>query len=257
MENPYHSRIDWSNYTYMKDKPVKEVLNAMTTGRRLVKVWIQGSCFSGSIRTMLAANQVIEYRPAKSIQDADMILYTGGADVNPILYGENKLDVTSCDSRQDKADGDTYLEAKKLGKFQVGICRGAQLLNVMNGGILWQDVNHHAGRNHNVTDVITKKTFEVSSLHHQAVVLTGKGKLLAWTELSDRKLSSKGAWTAKSGKMSLDVEAFFYPETRSLGVQWHPELGPKPCIDLFFDYIERFIDRGDIELEKEVDRAVG
>lgn len=234
---------------------MKEVLRSMTNSRRLVMVWIQGSCFAGSIRTMLAGNGEYEFRPSKNIIDADIVVYTGGADINPALYGENKLSCTNISTQQDRSDVDTYHEAKKHDIPQVGICRGAQLLNAMNGGVLWQDVNHHAGNNHLVQDVVTKRTYEVSSLHHQQCILGPKGKLLAFCEEADRKLSSKGAWFAKSGKPSVDVEAFWYPESKSLGVQWHPELGPKDCIDLFFQYVKKYIIEG--EIENEVERAVG
>lgn len=241
----------------------------MKRNRQLVNTFIQGNCFAGSIRAMLAANDTFEFRPAKDVTSADMILYTGGSDINPALYGENKLDCTWVDTNQDKEDGLVYHEGKKLGKFQVGICRGAQLLNVLNGGSMWQDVNNHGGREHLVQDVLTKKTYLVSSLHHQGIILNPqKSQLLAFCEESTRKISAKGAWREESGRPSTDVEAFYYPETRSLGVQWHPECGPRDCINLFFNYIERYInldsngvtsrtEGASKDITQEVDRAVG
>lgn len=246
--------IDWSNYRYIGNGYWKKE----KMSKRTVKVWIQGTCFAGSIRTMLAMNKDYNFRPADSIATADMILYTGGADVNPFLYGERKLDCTYADTRQDRADGDAYLEGKKHGILHVGICRGAQILNVLNGGTMWQDVSNHAGQPHLVEDVISKKTFLVSSMHHQGIILNPKAKLLAFCEEADRKISATGGWSAKSGKPSIDVEAFWYPETRSLGVQWHPEVGPKDCVDLFFSYVTKYLDdKSQTGIEEEVDRAVG
>lgn len=205
-----------------------------------VLTWIQGDCAAGDIRAMLSLYSRLDFRRAESVETATMIVYTGGADVNPSLYGEKNVFSSFSESR-DQADIRCWLLARQMKKFQVGICRGSQFLNVMNGGKMWQDVTHHAGRSHLVKDVLSDDYIEVSSFHHQQSVLNSRGKLLAWCEESDKKASEKTLWKKSGvGSSSTDVEAFWYPDSRSLGVQWHPEWGPKPCVDLFFKYIEKF-----------------
>lgn len=182
-----------------------------------------------------------DFRASKTIPDADVILYTGGADVNPQLYGEPALNGTYCNYSQDKFDLMAFNEGKRLGKFHLGICRGAQFLCVLNKGRLWQDVDNHAGPNHEVIDSLTGKKFLVSSLHHQQMILGPESTLLAYTRLSTRKKSSDQAWYGGvSSQEMIDPEAAWWPKTRSLGVQWHPECGPRSCVELFFDYFEKY-----------------
>ena len=215
----------------------------------IIKVWIQGNCWKGDIIKMLyqyngssgpAAQRDASFRQAKSVKDSDMILYTGGADVSPLLYGEPILVGTYVDRAQDKADTECFREAASLDKFQVGICRGSQFLNVMNGGKLWQNIDAHAGTPHLVQDCITKKVFEVSSFHHQGSILNSpEATLLAFCNEATRKESPDGHWIlGKSLGPSVDVEAFWYEKTKCLGVQWHPEAGcPQEGIDWFFYYL--------------------
>ena len=68
---------------------------------------------------------------------------SGGHDVSPICYNEEpmqKLEATFLE--RDKFDSLLISEAQKKGKPILGICRGAQILNVVNGGTLYQDVSY-------------------------------------------------------------------------------------------------------------------
>lgn len=210
-----------------------------------ISVWIQGNCGAGMMRAMLASCKTLRFKPANTILAADMVLYTGGADVSPSLYNETILGCSFVDFERDRSDMDCFTVARRSNKFQVGICRGSQFLNVMNGGSLWQDVDGHAGKNHLVQDVASEEFFEVSSTHHQQIILNTEQavgpKLLAWADESTRKISAKGGWRKDSGRPSVDVEAYWYPHSRCLGVQWHPEFGPRECTDLFFKYIHKYI----------------
>lgn len=57
------------------------------------------------------------------IEDADVIQFIGGADINPELYGEKPIERTSCDLNADKRDMDAWNKAKP-NQLKVGICRG-------------------------------------------------------------------------------------------------------------------------------------
>ncbi|MBT1179531.1 gamma-glutamyl-gamma-aminobutyrate hydrolase family protein [Bifidobacterium vespertilionis] len=71
----------------------------------------------------------------------DGLLFSGGQDVNPELYGERPADKCGaiCPQRDamERALLDIALEADKP---VLGICRGLQFINAALGGTLWQDL---------------------------------------------------------------------------------------------------------------------
>ncbi len=156
------------------------------------------------------------------------LLFTGGVDVHPALYGEEPL--ASCGEISPKRD-EMELALLRLALDRelpvLGICRGIQLLNVGLGGTLWQDLPSQLGTQlchsqrppydmtiHTVRleedsplyALIGRRSYEVNSTHHQAV-----------RELAP---SLRAAARASDGV----IEAVWRPESRFfLGVQWHPE----------------------------------
>lgn len=159
---------------------------------------------------------------AKSPESADIVVFGGGVDVNPILYNENRHPYTSTHSRRDEEDIKLYELCLSEGIPMLGICRGAQFLHVMNGGKLYQDIDGHQGP-HAMWDVINRAPIgRVSSVHHQSVrKVAGDGmEVLADTRISKtRWLNDKD----KEEGTGFDIEAFFYPDTCCLGFQGHPE----------------------------------
>ncbi len=71
----------------------------------------------------------------------DGILFTGGPDVDPILYGEEPLPKQGgIDPLRDEVEISMAKKALKGEKPVLGICRGLQVLNVAAGGTLIQDI---------------------------------------------------------------------------------------------------------------------
>ena len=71
----------------------------------------------------------------------DGLFLTGGDDVNPALYSEEKLECCGrFNDRRDKSDMLFLKAALKLGKPIMAICRGSQVVNVYYGGTLYQDI---------------------------------------------------------------------------------------------------------------------
>lgn len=162
----------------------------------------------------------------------DGFLLTGGQDVSPELYGEEKLE--SCGETcmfRDKMEMLLFKKAVEEDKAVFGICRGIQFMNAALGGTLYQDlpsqktsdVNHHQSPPydrsvHQVTilentplySLLRKNVLEVNSYHHQAV------KELA-ESLRVMAYSADGL-----------VEAVYMPGKKFIqAVQWHPEFSYK------------------------------
>jgi len=168
------------------------------------------------------------YIMVKDQKDADIVVFTGGSDVQPILYGEAPLIVTHFNPARDQADIKSFRMAQKMGQFKIGICRGGQFLNVMNGGKLWQDVDMHC-RTHILTDAFTGKKWAVSSTHHQMFRPAAGALIVATARESTQKVCDGQTWEIKNDGSNMDnyfktdFEVLFYPETRTLCFQPHPE----------------------------------
>jgi len=183
----------------------------------------------GMILNLTDSESVLE----QTIRLFDGFLFTGGHDVSPELYGQEKTERCEeiCDMR-DKMERYVFNEAVlKQNKPALGICRGIQLFNVLLGGSLYQDIpsefpsaiNHsqkppYDAPAHNVRIIadtplhilVKKEVLEVNSSHHQGINEIAKG--LEVMALSDDGL----------------VEAVYMPAHSYVwAVQWHPELSLK------------------------------
>jgi gamma-glutamyl-gamma-aminobutyrate hydrolase PuuD len=178
---------------------------------------------------------------AKSVLEADLVVFAGGSDVDPVLYGETRHDTTYFDSKRDEVDMDLFLLCKEQGIPMLGICRGAQFLHVMNGGKLYQDIDGHNGP-HSMFDLIAHQHIDrVSSVHHQSVranVVGGMEIIATAAQSTERHLNAQ---ESKIGEEA-DIEAFFYRDTCCLGIQGHPEYSGFPYFSSWcMDKIEEFI----------------
>jgi putative glutamine amidotransferase len=156
---------------------------------------------------------------AESVKEADLVLFGGGADVDPALYGEEPHKTTHVDSERDKSDIALWATCYEEGIPVVGICRGAQFGHVMMGGRLWQDIDNHQSA-HRMYDVIGKRTMVVSSVHHQSVISNNAMDVVGSSCVSSVRETGNGDRTTGTAN---DIEAFFYPEASFFGVQGHPE----------------------------------
>lgn len=102
--------------------------------------------------------------PVNSPEEADIVVFSGGADINPNLYGCKRHETTHFYQQRDDLEVSCF---KKLKPNQVviGICRGAQLVTALNGGKLIQNVSGHCSGPHMITNGDTK--FKIESIHHQ------------------------------------------------------------------------------------------
>lgn len=176
--------------------------------------------------------------------DADVVCFIGGADVNPALYNEACHHSTHYCENTDDRDIAFLEEARKLGKSKVGICRGGQFLNVMNGGSMWQDVDHHGVYNgHQLVDLVSGHKVHVTSTHHQMMIPGESGQVLAVASETSYKTRMENGHPVTffvEHNEPEDTEVVFYPEDKCLCFQPHPEINSatKECREYFFNLIE-------------------
>ena len=176
---------------------------------------------------------------AEYVAEFDGFLFAGGVDVHPRHYGEEiQFDSVEVFEARDDFEIALYADAIKSGKPILGICRGVQLINVAEGGSLYQHIDGHSqeesgtvqtqkvllendtplSRMANGAESIMTNTF-----HHQAVKQIAPGFLpMAWSE--------EGI-----------CEGIYNPEHKFLmGVQWHPEIfwqNDETATNLFKEFI--------------------
>jgi GMP synthase-like glutamine amidotransferase len=185
-------------------------------------------------------------RRATCVDEADIVVFTGGTDVDPSLYGHERHHTTDIpDRKRDDREMEIFLECKAKGVPMLGVCRGAQFLHVMHGGALYQDVSNHNGT-HPIITLDGLVIPDASSVHHQMIIPDPKLgiQILATSNIAGHR----SKWGGKPGtfyrdtEKKADVEAFFYRETCSLGVQGHPEYSGYPIFTAWvMDQIDQFI----------------
>ena len=151
-------------------------------------------------------------------ETVDLIVFTGGEDVDPEIYEEKRHKKTFCNLSRD-LDEQLYFNVaidKQIPMF--GICRGAQFLCVMSGGKLVQHITGHQ-QSHFIENS-EGETCYVTSSHHQMMLPPEDAKAFAW---ASPKLSD--CYEGANGSLSVEreYEGVYFPNTKSLGVQWHPE----------------------------------
>lgn len=179
---------------------------------------------------------------ARNVDEADIICFTGGEDVNPAMYGEKPIPGVYFNERRDGIEAGIYADAIAKKKPMVGICRGAQFLNVMNGGKLWQDVNNHAnGQNHSVVDMQTGEDIVgMTSTHHQQMIAGKTATIIAVAAMSTSKENGDRKIVRANPDLD-DMEVLFYEDSGSLCFQPHPEFNQGSCRDYFFKCFDNFI----------------
>ncbi len=166
----------------------------------------------------------------EAARDLDGFLFSGGADVNPRLYGEEIHNFCAeILPARDEMELSLLKAVLPTRKPILGICRGIQLLNVGMGGTLYQDIfeqlaqtfpqQHNQRLPHHLPthdviispdnllyQIVKTEKLPVNSLHHQSV----------------KDCAPTLTVTAKTASGVIEaVEKKDHPFF--LGLQWHPE----------------------------------
>ncbi len=195
----------------------------------------------------------MEGENVKNMKDADLVVFTGGEDVDPDFYGEFPHPQTQSNRQRDSYEQAEFNEALQRKIPMLGICRGSQFLCVMNDGKLVQHQQNPAFY-HDIKTYDGQK-IEISSTHHQAAypynLPEDKYKVLGWTE-GISKFHEDG--NQEELNPPKECEIVYYPGTRCLGIQGHPEMMRivHPTIAYLRDLLNKFLSN-EIDTSKTVD----
>lgn len=191
----------------------------------LPAVYVQGVTAAGGVAVLLPPQPVDPGVAERVLDGLDGLLITGGKDVDPAAYGQQPHPATDEPGGARDAWEFTLLDAALRRELPVlGICRGAQVLNVVLGGTLHQhlpDVLGHTG--HRAGNAVFSKlpvrtvpgtrlaavvgeSVDARCYHHQAVAEVGRGLVVS-------------AWDADGVIEALELPGDGFV----LAVQWHPE----------------------------------
>lgn len=171
----------------------------------------------------------IGWTVVEDLSEADAVQLIGGADIDPSWYGRPAHPRTSYTESRDRITASLYEAALREGKAILGVCRGAQFINAVVGGGMYQDVEGHF-QNHDVYDVETQEiVMGVNSIHHQMMIPHSSARKIAYCVPSLAKLHREEVLEDGSivhRKVTDDQpewEVLYYPQVRGLCFQSHPE----------------------------------
>lgn len=216
--------------TFNRQGPAKTIVTGKSKRKPLIAITgpsrgAFGPRFLVAAMVRLYGGVPTQVRPGEADRHTrfDGLVVTGGHDIDPVLYAAEQ----EVEPRHDKARDE--LETSMIGQALekrvpiLGICRGAQLLNICLGGSLFQELRSRRQQTSNRWTVLPLKTLcvepdshlktmlganqcRINSLHNQAMDRIGDGLRVAGRDLDGI------------------VQAVENPDYGFLlGVQWHPE----------------------------------
>ncbi|CAN5133618.1 hypothetical protein BH11BAC5_BH11BAC5_23360 [soil metagenome] len=171
-----------------------------------------------------------QHTDINSIADFDAIVLSGGVDMHPRFYNNPNIIYPNAPlhfhEKRDEFEIAVFHKSQQHRLPLLGVCRGMQLINCIQGGTLKQDIGTisnaiHRFEEHDKAHAINivKGTLlseitgvtrtMTNSAHHQCIDLLGEGLTINCG--SDDGIIEGVEWTEKENK------SFF------LAIQWHPE----------------------------------
>lgn len=188
------------------------------------------------------AAPITDCQLVENIEDAQIVVFTGGGDINPKLYNEEAIPET-----QSPLESRDALEVEAFSKVRpdqivYAVCRGAQLMCALHGGKLAQHVTNHAGGSHGMKGM--DKVLSITSLHHQMMYPFDIDRThYSILFVSERKQSAKylgGGINPQKYLIHGEPEVILFHAPNKpvcLAVQGHPEFYPKSATSRFINQL--------------------
>jgi putative glutamine amidotransferase len=163
----------------------------------------------------------------ETLDALDGIVFSGGADVDPALYGaEAHPETDEPQARRDAGELALLSAALERDMPTLAVCRGFQLLNVIRGGDLVQHIPEQLGHDEHkqVPGVFSEHPVEVKAGTRLGAVVGPRSNVTSHHHQSPGRVGEGLVETAWADDGTL--EAVEDPSLRfALGIQWHPEAG--------------------------------
>jgi len=188
--------------------------------RRLAPSWL---CTRLAL-TLVGAEAVrISLRHNPGETELNGLIIGGGDDVSPEHYGHDIKAKSRPNPERDKLEIGWIERALAAGLPLLGICRGAQLINVVLGGNLHQDIRPIRYHTYNRPGLLPTKQVLLSDNSLIAGV-TGRSRVRVNSLHSQAIAEEAGCLTIVGRDLDGIVQAVEANDGRPiLGVQWHPE----------------------------------
>lgn len=178
-----------------------------------------------ALNVWLAGGTAIRWDSGRQADMAavDGLIVGGGDDISPELYKGELVATARLDPGRDALERRLVLEAFAAGKPVLGICRGAQMINIAQGGNLHQRAYDHYTDSRYLRTILPRKTVQVEAGTALAE-LAGTRPMYVnalHTQAVDRLAEGLRIAARDSGGMVQAVERIAPPF--AVGVQWHPE----------------------------------
>lgn len=215
----------------------------------------------------LQGGRALRIRPREGLPDDELhgLVIGGGADINPTYYGKEEVsDLLSenqeisglrhfftylativffpfiylirkvfstaaggIDKKRDELEFTLLKKALDKGTPVLGICRGAQLINIHHGGTLHGDISNYYTEQPQVKTVWPKKKVRLSA---ESILHDTLGQPYVWVNaLHNQAVDTLGSNLEIVAREENGVVQAIEHESRNfvLGVQWHPEYMPQ------------------------------
>lgn len=223
----------------------------MSTSLRTFDTFVSWPSMVGGIASVGGVPFVLdaELHEPGQVQELGLqgLILTGGLDVSPEFGGTDRRPGRETDPRRDAFESQLITACVEAGTPILGLCRGAQLLNVYFGGELYGDLRSELGTSveHSPGEP------RLQDVTHSVEVLQGsklgglsvEGRPIMVNSQHNqgiRVLSESLVGTAWSTDGL--IEAFEHREHDIMGVQWHPEVmidRDEAARQLFTDFVQR------------------